>query len=124
MAKILIVDDAKFMRKILSDILIRDGHEIVGEAENAVEAVELYKRVKPDLVTLDIILPNVGKEDSMSALKKMLQINPQTKVVMVSAMGQQQFVTEYMQAGAMDFIVKPFQETNVEASVKRALRTE
>jgi two-component system chemotaxis response regulator CheY len=120
-ASILIVDDSKFMRKMLGDILVEDGHQIVGEAENAREAVELYRRLKPDLVTLDIIMPKVGETDAISALKEMIRINPLAKVVVISAMGQQDIVREYIKAGARNFIVKPFQTSNVTGVVKEVL---
>jgi two-component system chemotaxis response regulator CheY len=122
MASILIVDDSKFMRKTLSDILTEAGHQIVGEAENAREGTELYKILKPDLVTLDIIMPEVEGVDAISALKEMIDLNPQAKVVMVSAMGQEQIVEECMQAGAKGFIVKPFQPSNVAGVVKKVLK--
>jgi two-component system chemotaxis response regulator CheY len=122
MASILIVDDSKFMRKTLSDILTEAGHQIVGEAENAKEATELYKILKPDLVTLDIIMPDVGGVDAISALKEMIDVNPQAKVMMVSAMGQEQVVEECMQAGAKDFIAKPFQPSDVAGLVKKVLK--
>ncbi len=122
MANILIVDDSRFMRKMLSDILTGAGHEVVGEAENAKEAIELFKRLKPDLVTLDIIMPEVEGVNAISALKDMINGDPQAKVVMVSAMGQEQVVEECMRAGAEDFIVKPFQPYNVAAAVKKALK--
>ncbi len=123
MANIMIVDDSKFMRKMLSDILTEEGHQIVGEAENAEEATELYKRLKPDLVTLDIIMPGLKEDDTTSALKSMTSVNPKAKVVIVSAMGQQEVVEECMQAGAKDFIVKPFQPANVAEVVKSALKS-
>jgi len=122
MANILIVDDSKFMRKMLSDILTEEGHHIVGEAENAKEATELYKILKPDLVTLDIIMPEVEGIDAISALKEMIHVNSYASVVMVSAMGQEQVVEECMQAGARDFIVKPFQPSDVAVVVKKVLK--
>ncbi len=121
MANIMIVDDSKFTRKMLSDILTEKGHQIVGEAENAKEAVELYKRLNPDLVTLDIIMPEIGGTDSISALKSMVRANSKARVVMVSAMGQQEVVEECMQAGAKDFIVKPLQPSNVAGVVESVL---
>ncbi len=122
MANIMIVDDSKFTRKMLSDILTEKGHQIVGEAENAEEAVELYERLKPDLVTLDIIMPEVEGTDAISALKAMKRVNPKAKVVMVSAMGQQEVVEECIQAGARDFIVKPIQPSNVVGVVESLLK--
>ena len=122
MAKILIVDDAIFMRKMLSDILAKDGHQIVGEAENAKEAVNLYKKLKPDVVTLDIIMPDVEGIDALKAIKEITTQDPQARILMVSAMGQQETVVEAIQAGAKDFIVKPFQPSNVTSAVKRLLK--
>ncbi len=122
MANILIVDDSKFTRKMLSDILTEKGHQIVGEAENAEEAVELYERLKPDLVTLDIIMPEVEGTDAISALKAMIRVNPKARVVIVSAMGQQEVVEECIQAGARDFIVKPIQPSNVVGVVESLLK--
>ena len=121
MAKVLIVDDSKFMRKMLSSILTEEGHQIVGEAENAREATELYKILKPDLVTLDIVMPKVDGTDALYALKAMIAINPRAKVVMVSAIGMDEVVKECLQAGAKDFIVKPFQASNVVKIVNSAL---
>ena len=122
MAKILIVDDAIFMRKMLSDILVKDGHEIVGEAENAKEAVNLYKKLKPDVMTLDIIMPEVEGIDALKAIREINSEDPQARILMVSAMGQQETVVEAIQAGAKDFIVKPFQPSNVTSAVKRLLK--
>ena len=124
MANILIVDDSKFMRKMLSDILSEKGHRIVGEAENAKEAIELFKVLKPDLVTLDIIMPEVEGIDAVSALKEIINVDPHAKVVIVSAMGQQEVMEECMQAGAKNFIVKPFQSSNVAEVVDDVLRSE
>jgi two-component system chemotaxis response regulator CheY len=122
MANILIVDDSIFMRKMLSDILVKEGHQIVGEAENAREAIELYKKTKPDLVTLDIIMPEVEGLDAISALKAMIKVKAQAKVVMVSAMGQEDVVSECIEAGAKDFIVKPFKPSDVAGVVKNILK--
>ncbi len=123
MANILIVDDSKFMRKMLSDILTEEGHQIVGEAENAIEATELYKKLKPDLVTLDIIMPEVEGTDALSALKAMIKVNPQAKIVMVSAMGQEAVMEECIQAGAKHFIVKPFQPPDIAEAVEAVLKS-
>ena len=121
MANILIVDDSKFMRKMLSDILTEQGHQIVGEAENAREAEDLYKKLKPDLVTLDIIMPKVEGEEAIDALKAMIKDDSQAKVLMVSAMGQEEVVKECLKVGAKDFIVKPFQPSEVAGVVKAVL---
>jgi len=121
MANILIVDDAIFMRKMLSDIFIKDGHTIVGEAENAKEAIEKYKELKPDIVTMDIIMPEIDNINAIKAVKEICNNNANAKVLMVSAMGQQELVVESIQAGAKDFIVKPFQPSNISAAVERLI---
>ncbi|OAS83229.1 MULTISPECIES: response regulator [Metabacillus] len=118
MARILIVDDAKFMRMTLSNILIKANHEVVGEAENGVEAIELFVKEKPDLVTLDITMP---EKNGIEALKEIKQDYPQAKIIMCSAMGQQKMVVEAIEAGAKDFIVKPFDENRVIEAVNRVL---
>ena len=116
--KILLVDDAAFMRMMLKDILTKNGYEVVGEAENGAKAVEKYKEVTPDLVTMDITMPEV---DGISALKNIRSIDSNAKVVMCSAMGQQAMVIEAIQAGARDFIVKPFQADRVLEAVKKVI---
>lgn len=118
MAKILIVDDAKFMRMTLSNILKKANYEIVGEGENGKEAVELYRTLKPDVVMLDITMPVMNGIEAVKAIKKM---DPQAKIIMCSAMGQQKMVVEAIEAGAIDFIVKPFEESRVMEAVARAL---
>lgn len=119
MAKILVVDDAKFMRMTLSNILRKANHEVIGEGENGEEAVELYRKLLPDLVTMDITMPIMGGLDAMKAIKKEF---PTAKVIMCSAMGQQKMVVEAIEAGAKDFIVKPFDESRVMDAVNRVLR--
>jgi len=116
--KVLVVDDAAFMRMMLKDILLKGGFEIAGEATNGAEAVRLYQELKPDLVTMDITMPEV---DGIAAVKEIKKIDPSAKVVMVSAMGQQAMVIEAIQAGASDFIVKPFQPDRVLEALKKAL---
>ena len=123
MANIMIVDDSKFARKMLFDILTEKGHQIVGEAENAEEAVELYERLKPDLVTLDIIMPEVEGTDAISAVREMIRLNPKARVVIVCAMRQQEVVEECIQAGAKDYIVKPILPSNVAGVVESALNS-
>ncbi|HHV52915.1 MAG TPA: response regulator [Thermosynergistes sp.] len=118
MTKVLVVDDAAFMRMMLKDILLKGGFEIAGEATNGAEAVRLYQELKPDLVTMDITMPEV---DGIAAVKEIKKIDPNAKVVMVSAMGQQAMVIEAIQAGASDFIVKPFQPDRVLEALKKAL---
>ena len=114
MAKILIVDDAAFMRMMLKDILTKGGFEIAGEAADGVEAVAKYNELKPDLVTLDITMPN-------QALKEIKAADPNATCVMCSAMGQQSMVIEAIQSGAKDFIVKPFQADRVLESIRKVL---
>jgi two-component system, chemotaxis family, chemotaxis protein CheY len=118
MARILIVDDAKFMRLTLSNILTKANHEVVGEGENGREAIELYRELTPDLVTLDITMPEMSGLDAIKEIKKEF---PQAKVIMCSAMGQQKMVVESIEAGAKDFIVKPFDEGRVLDAVNRVL---
>lgn len=116
--KVLIVDDAAFMRMMLKDILTKNGYEVVREAENGAKAVEKYGELKPDLVTMDITMPEM---DGISALKNIRSIDSNAKVVMCSAMGQQAMVIEAIQAGARDFIVKPFQADRVLEAVKKVI---
>ncbi|ESU33180.1 chemotaxis protein CheY [Bacillus sp. 17376] len=119
MARILIVDDAKFMRITLTNILKKANHEIVGEAENGREAVELYRELKPDLVTMDITMPEMSGLDAVKEIKKDFN---DAKIIMCSAMGQQKMVVDAIEAGAKDFIVKPFDDSQVVDSVSRVLR--
>jgi two-component system chemotaxis response regulator CheY len=115
---ILIVDDASFMRMMIKDILTKNGFEVVGEAENGAKAIEKYKELDPLLVIMDITMPEV---DGIQAVKEIKKINPDAKIVMCSAMGQQAMVIEAIQAGAKDFIVKPFQADRVIEAVKKVL---
>ena len=115
---ILIVDDAAFMRMMLKDMLSKNDFNVVGEAVNGKDAVEKYKELSPDLVTLDITMPEL---DGIGALKAIKQVNPDAKVIMCSAMGQQAMVLESIQAGARDFIVKPFQADRVVEAVNKVL---
>jgi two-component system chemotaxis response regulator CheY len=119
MARVLIVDDALFMRKMLGDILKKEGFEICGEAENGKDAIEKYKELKPDLVTMDIVMPKMEEIDGVAAVKEIVKIDPQAKIIMVSAMGQHVLVVEAIQAGAKDFVTKPFQPSRVIEAVKR-----
>lgn len=116
--KVLIVDDAAFMRMMLKDILTKNGFEVVGEAENGQIAIEKYKELRPDLVTMDITMPEL---DGISAVKTIKSLDANARVVMCSAMGQQAMVIDAIQAGARDFIVKPFQAERVLEAVKKAL---
>ncbi|MFH1338551.1 MAG: response regulator [Candidatus Omnitrophota bacterium] len=121
MARVLIVDDALFMRKMLSDILKKEGIEVCGEAENGKEAVEKYQQLKPDLVTMDIVMPKMEEIDGVAAVREIMKIDPQAKIIMVSAMGQHSLVVEAIQAGAKDFITKPFQPSRVIEAIKRVV---
>lgn len=116
--KILIVDDAAFMRMMLKNILTQNGYEIAGEASNGLEAVTLYKELKPDLVTMDITMPEM---DGITAVKEIKKLDPEAKIIMCSAMGQQAMVIESIQAGARDFVVKPFQPDRVLEAVKKVI---
>ncbi|MBQ6968496.1 MAG: response regulator [Lachnospiraceae bacterium] len=119
MAKnILICDDAAFMRMMIKDILTKNGYNVAGEAENGAKAVEKYAEVKPDLVLMDITMPEM---DGIQALKKIKSSDPAAMVIMCSAMGQQAMVIEAIQAGAKDFIVKPFQAERVLEAVKKVV---
>ncbi|WP_096269796.1 response regulator [Paucisalibacillus globulus] len=118
MAKILIVDDAKFMRTTLQTILTKSNHEIVGEAENGEIAVSLYKKNKPDLVIMDITMPVMN---GIEAIKKIKEFDVNALIVVCSAMGHQKVVVEAIELGAKDFIVKPFDEQRVLETVERTL---
>ena len=119
MAKsILICDDAAFMRVMIKDILTKNGYEVAGEAENGLKAVEKYNETKPDLVMMDITMPEM---DGIQALKKIKESDPNAMVIMCSAMGQQAMVIEAIQSGAKDFIVKPFQAERVLEAVKKVV---
>lgn len=114
---ILVVDDAAFMRMMIRDILAREGY-VIQEAVNGRDAIEKYRETRPDLVTLDITMPEV---DGIEALQAIRQINPDARVLMVSAMGQQKLIVDALEAGAADFLVKPFQPTKVLQAVKKCL---
>ncbi|API93897.1 chemotaxis protein CheY [Virgibacillus pantothenticus] len=116
--RILIVDDAAFMRMMIKDILTKNGYEVVGEAQDGVQAVEKYNELKPDLVTMDITMP---EKDGITALKEILAADAQARIIMCSAMGQQAMVIDAIQAGAKDFIVKPFQADRVIEAIQKAL---
>ena len=116
--RILVVDDAAFMRMMIKDILVKNGFEVVAEAADGNQAVEKYKEHHPDLVTLDITMP---EKDGIAALKEIREINPNAKIIMCSAMGQQAMVIDAIQAGAKDFIVKPFQADRVIEAIKKTL---
>ncbi|NGZ74753.1 response regulator [Saccharibacillus alkalitolerans] len=116
MTTVMIVDDAAFMRMVLKEMLGKMGYEVVGEAGNGLEAVREYERLKPDIVTMDITMPEM---DGITAVKKIKEIDPDVRIVMCSAMGQQGMIVEAIQAGARDFIVKPFQPDRVEQAFRK-----
>lgn len=116
--RILITDDAMFMRVTLKNILTQNGFEVVGEATNGVESVDMYQKLKPDLVTMDITMPEM---DGLEALKKIRELDPNARVVMCTAMGQKNMVVDAIQSGAKDFIVKPFQPDRVVDALNKLL---
>jgi two-component system, chemotaxis family, chemotaxis protein CheY len=118
MARVLIVDDAAFMRKVLGDALASGGHEVVGQAANGAEAVERFQELRPELTTLDITMP---EKDGLAALAEIMAIDPAARVVMCSALGQETKVLESIKLGAKDFVVKPFQPARVLEAVGKAL---
>ncbi len=118
MARVLVVDDAAFMRKLLTDALVSGGHEVVGEAGNGIEAVARWQELRPELTTLDITMP---EKDGLAALAEIMAIDPSAKVIMCSALGQEGKVLEAVKLGAKDFVVKPFQPPRVLEAVDKAL---
>ena len=116
--RVLVCDDAIFMRTMIADILTGAGYEVVGEAETGVQAVERYRSLRPDLVTMDIVMPDMGGID---AVREIVKEDANAKILMCSAMGQQALVVEAIQAGAKDFVVKPFQPSRVLEAVQRVL---
>ncbi|MGD0991450.1 MAG: response regulator [Gemmatimonadales bacterium] len=116
--KVLVCDDAIFMRTMISDILTGAGYEVVGEAETGLQAIERYRSLRPDLVTMDIVMPDMGGID---AVREIVKEDANAKILMCSAMGQQALVVEAIQAGAKDFVVKPFQPSRVLEAVQRVL---
>ncbi|WP_416150940.1 response regulator [Salipaludibacillus sp. HK11] len=116
--KVLIVDDAAFMRMMIKDILTKNDFDVVGEAGDGAQALELYKELLPDLVTMDITMPEM---DGITSLKEIKKHDPNAKVIMCSAMGQQAMVIDAIQAGAKDFIVKPFQADRVLEAINKTL---
>lgn len=115
---VLVCDDAVFMRTMLGDILQQAGFTVVGEADTGAKAVAKYKELRPDLVTMDIVMPDMG---GIEAVREITTFDPEAKVVMCSAMGQQALVVDAIEAGAKDFVVKPFQPSRVLESVQRVL---
>ena len=115
---ILIVDDLAFIKLVLKDLIVEAGFRVVGEGSNGEEAIELYQDTRPDVVLLDITMP---KMDGLTALKQILALDPDAKIIMVSALGQQKLILQAIEMGAKDFIVKPFQPERVISSIKKTL---
>jgi two-component system, chemotaxis family, chemotaxis protein CheY len=118
MARVLVVDDAVFMRKVVSDALASGGHEVIGEASNGVEAVDRYRELRPDVVTLDITMP---EKTGLEALPEIIAIDPNAKVLMCSALGQESKVIEALKLGAKNFVVKPFKPDVLLEAVDKVL---
>jgi two-component system chemotaxis response regulator CheY len=118
-ANILIADDLSFMRMIQKEILTERGYTVVGEAADGVEAVEKFKTLHPDLVLLDITMPNMN---GLEAMRKIFTIDPKAKVIMCSALGQQNLIVEAIRAGVKDFIVKPFKPERILSAIEKALK--
>nr|WP_275296756.1 response regulator [Bacillus sp. REN10] len=114
----MIVDDTKFMRATLTDMLVKLNHNVIGEAENGAEAVSLYRKLRPDIVTMDITMPIMNGIEATSKIKAEF---PEAKIIICSAMGQQRMVMEAIEAGAKDFVTKPFDEARVDESLRRIL---
>ena len=121
MSRVLVADDASFMRQMIRDIIDPEGYEVVGEAADGVEVVEKYKELHPDIVMMDIVMP---KRSGIDAVKIIVEMSPQAKIVMCSALGQETLVMEAIQAGAADFIVKPFKPEAVVSTLKKVLEKE
>lgn len=118
---IMIVDDLAFIKLLLKDLIEKAGFRVIGEASDGEEAIDMYQEKKPDLVLLDITMP---KMDGITALKKILALDPGAKIIMCSALGQQRLIVQAIQLGAKDFIVKPFRPERVISSIKKALDIE
>lgn len=114
--RVLITDDTAFMRMTLRRLLEQNGYEVVGEAENGADAVEKYAQLRPDVVTMDITMPQM---DGISAIREIMKIDPGARIIVVSAMGQKPMVIEALNAGAKDFLVKPFQPQRVLEAIQK-----
>ena len=118
MATVLVVDDAAFMRMMLKDILVEAGHRVIGEGGTGNEAVQLYTTLRPNLVTLDVVMPGTS---GLVALKEILALDAQARIIMVSSIGQQEIAVEALQAGARAFTLKPFQPDQVKECIEKVL---
>jgi len=121
MTRVLIADDASFMRQMIRDIIEPEGFEVVGEASDGVEVIEKFKELHPDMVMMDIVMP---KRSGIDSVKGIIAMDPTARVVMCSALGQESLVMEAIEAGAKDFIVKPFKPEAVVSALKKALEKE
>jgi two-component system chemotaxis response regulator CheY len=121
MARILVADDASFMRQMIREIVEEEGHEVVAEASDGIEAIEQFKKHHPDVVTMDIVMP---RRSGIDAVKGILEVDRTARVVMCSALGQETLVQEALQAGARDFIVKPFKPDAVTATLRKVIEKE
>ena len=121
MARVLVADDASFMRQMIREIVESEGFEVCGEASDGIEAIDEYKRLHPDVVTMDIVMP---RKSGIDAVRGIMELDPTACVVMCSALGQETLVTEALQAGAKDFIVKPFKPDSVIEILKKVLEKE
>jgi two-component system, chemotaxis family, chemotaxis protein CheY len=124
MKRIMIVDDAMFMRQMLVKILVAEGYEICAEASCATEAVDKFKQTKPDLVTMDIVMPMMEELDGIGAVKEIIKLDPQAQIIICSVMGQQSLVVEAIRAGAKDFVTKPVQPARLLEAVRNILKSE
>ena len=118
MTSVLVVDDAKFMRLMLKKILVESGLEVVGEAADGNEAIEQYRELRPDIVTMDVVMPNASGIDALREIRK---LDPEAKVVMISAIDQRDRLLEALKLGAADFVVKPFEKERVMEAIHRVL---
>ena len=121
MARILVADDASFMRQMIREIVEEEGFEVCGEASDGIEVIEAFRRLHPDIVTMDIVMP---RKSGIDAVRRIIELDPGACVVMCSALGQETLVSEAIQAGAKDFIVKPFKPECVIDTIKKALEKE
>ncbi|UCE86544.1 MAG: response regulator [Deltaproteobacteria bacterium] len=116
--RVLLADDALFMREMIREIIEPDGFEVIGEASDGIEAVEQFRKLQPDIVTMDIVMPRLSGID---AVEQIVQIDPSAKIVMCSALGQEALVMEALKAGASDFVVKPFKPEDVLGTLAKVL---
>ncbi len=117
--KILLADDLSFMRMIQKEILSQRGYTVIGEASDGIEAVQKYAELRPDVVVLDITMPNMN---GLEAMKKILKIDPEARIIICSALGQQKLIVEAIQAGVKDFIVKPFKPERMFSAIEKAMK--